>query len=121
VVPAVQSWENLGEEVRFSSITVNWSEGIATKEYQVTLLATYDLSAVKSTQTVKYTISGDGTIQLVSSFNIGDTELPDMPRFGMRCELPVNFENLEYFGRGPHENYCDRNNGTFVGQYSSKG
>ena len=43
-----------------------------------------------------------------------------MPRFGMRMELPVNFDNLEYFGRGPQENYIDRNKGTFVGRYKSE-
>jgi beta-galactosidase len=38
----------------------------------------------------------------------------------MRWELPVNFDNLKYFGRGPHENYVDRNRSAFVGIYSDK-
>jgi beta-galactosidase len=43
-----------------------------------------------------------------------------LPRFGMRWELPVNFDNLSYFGRGPQENYIDRKSGAFVGLYKSK-
>ncbi len=108
-------WREVSQSLKLSDFKISQP-----KVNQVVLIATYDLAAVKSIQTVKYTINGDGTIKLASSFVKGEQELPDMPRFGMRCELPVNFENLEYFGRGPHENYCDRNNGTFVGKYDSK-
>jgi beta-galactosidase len=47
-------------------------------------------------------------------------KLPEMPRFGMRMELPGKFENLEYYGRGPWENYDDRNTASFVGTYNDK-
>ena len=37
----------------------------------------------------------------------------------MKMQLPAEFTQLEYFGRGPWENYCDRNSSTFVGLYHS--
>jgi beta-galactosidase len=44
---------------------------------------------------------------------------PELPRFGMRWAMPVQYDNLQWFGHGPHENYIDRNTGAFVGKYSS--
>ena len=37
----------------------------------------------------------------------------------MKMQIPVEFTQLEYYGRGPWENYCDRNSSTFVGLYKS--
>jgi len=49
-----------------------------------------------------------------------EVPLPEMPRFGMRMELPVEYSTVTWFGRGPHENYCDRNTSSFVGFYENK-
>ena len=87
---------------------------------QVVVKSTYHLPKVNSNQTVEYTITGDGKVSITTAIEIGNEKLPDMPRFGMRFELPVNFDNLEYFGRGPNENYIDRNRSAFVGRYTSK-
>lgn len=43
---------------------------------------------------------------------------PELPRFGMRFAIPGEFQQLQWFGRGPHENYCDRNTSAFVDLYS---
>ena len=45
--------------------------------------------------------------------------LDDLPRLGMVFELEEGFENLEYFARGPHENYRDRKRGARMGRYRS--
>lgn len=108
-------WREASKNVELTNI-----ESSQPQKDVVTLVASYKLDKVNSTQSVKYTIFGNGKIDVTSSFKMGADKLPDMPRFGMRWELPVNFDNLSYFGRGPQENYCDRNNGTFVGLYSSK-
>ena len=45
-------------------------------------------------------------------------DLPELPRFGMRMQLPGMFDSLQYYGRGPFENYSDRNRASFVGLYT---
>ena len=45
------------------------------------------------------------------------SEAPCLPRFGMEFAMPGEFSNLEYFGLGPHENYCDRNSSALMGHY----
>ncbi len=86
----------------------------------VEVRALYAISAVEATNTVKYRVYGNGRVDVSSSIDIGGQELPLMPRFGMKWQLPVNFDNLTFFGNGPHENYVDRNAGAFAGIYQSK-
>jgi beta-galactosidase len=38
----------------------------------------------------------------------------------MRLKLNGSYDNLSYYGRGPWENYSDRNTASFVGEYSDK-
>jgi beta-galactosidase len=45
--------------------------------------------------------------------------MPELPRFGMRMQVPGKFKNLTWYGRGPQENYWDRNSAAFVGVYKS--
>lgn len=43
----------------------------------------------------------------------------DVPRIGVRFRLPADMNIVEYFGRGPEENYLDRNAGTIIGLYQT--
>ena len=40
-----------------------------------------------------------------------------MPKFGMRMRLPADYTDIEYYGRGPWENYPDRKRSAFLGKY----
>lgn len=44
----------------------------------------------------------------------------DLPRVGVRLSLPSNFDQLEWYGVGPHETYPDRARGAAIGRYSSQ-
>lgn len=46
-------------------------------------------------------------------------DVPEIPRIGMRFRLSKDMNQVKYFGRGPEENYCDRNKGTMVGLYET--
>jgi hypothetical protein len=48
-----------------------------------------------------------------------DKEIPEIPRFGTTISIPGDFSELTWYGRGPHENYCDRNTSAYVGIYKS--
>lgn len=43
----------------------------------------------------------------------------EVPRIGVRFRIPADMGNVQYFGRGPEENYIDRNAGTLIGKYSA--
>lgn len=83
----------------------------------VRITATAKLAAGDATQTNTYTICGDGSIEVETSFNPGTTPLPPLPRFGMQARVSGELRNVEWFGRGPQENYSDRKLGSAVGIY----
>ena len=43
-----------------------------------------------------------------------------MFRYGMQLQMPKGFDTVEYYGRGPVENYIDRNSSEFLGVYQNK-
>lgn len=78
----------------------------------------YELTAVNVPYSVEYHIENDGAIVITSSIDMSGKELPELPRFGMRMQLPGRFNQVSYYGRGPWENYTDRNFSSFVGLYT---
>ncbi|MCK5103438.1 MAG: DUF4981 domain-containing protein, partial [Cyclobacteriaceae bacterium] len=108
-------WREVSNKAKLADLKSDKTE----KDF-VTITSRYNLEQVDGEQIVTYLIRGDGKIDIESSLKLQKGKLPDLPRFGMRWELPVNFDNLSYFGRGPHENYIDRKSGAFVGLYKSK-
>ena len=67
--------------------------------------------------TITYTIIQDGRIRVDMDYQPTATDLPLLPKFGMRMRLPADYTQIEYYGRGPWENYPDRKRSAFVGQY----
>ena len=66
---------------------------------------------------VTYTIYGSGDIQ-IEAHVVPDPGLPFLPRLGFQMTMPVGYEQFTWYGRGPHENYSDRNVGAAVDLYS---
>ena len=67
--------------------------------------------------TITYTIIQDGRIKVDMDYRPTATDIPLLPKFGMRMRLPADFTSIEYYGRGPWENYPDRKRSAFVGRY----
>lgn len=63
-------------------------------------------------------VAVDGSLHAEHRFEV-DGELPDLPRIGVVATVPAGFEDLEWFGRGPHENYVDRKAGAALGRWIS--
>ena len=67
--------------------------------------------------TVTYTPVSDRCICVDVDYHPTGTDKPVMPKFGMRMRLPADFTAIEYYGRGPWENYPDRKRSAFLGRY----
>ncbi len=67
-----------------------------------------------------YTLSvpEKNSIRIRSVFNIND-EIKDIPRIGLLFSLVPGFEQLQWLGLGPHENYPDRKAGSWRALHSS--
>ena len=68
---------------------------------------------------MSYTIYADGTVAGVETLSDGGnlTRAAMLPRFGMELAMPGEYSVLEFYGKGPFENYCDRNSAALVGHY----
>jgi beta-galactosidase len=75
------------------------------------------LPAVQSDYELSYTVYPSGDLVISNTFQAG-RELIDLPRYGMQLMVPGRFNRFTWFGRGPQENYWDRNTGARVGLYS---
>jgi len=88
-------------------------------DYKIELTFNYELSEVYSEYKTKYIVYANGKLEVENSFIPGNKKLPELPRFGMKAKIKEEFFNIEFYGRGPHENYCDRNYSAKVGLYKS--
>ena len=87
----------------------------------VDVMAKYDMPDVKGSFIMAYIISEDGNVSVNEVFHATEgAEVSNMFRFGMQMQMPEEFDAIEYYGRGPIENYADRNHSTFLGVYNQK-
>ena len=81
----------------------------------------FKLPAVKDAiTTITYTIYPNGEISIKTILTNLDSKLPILPRFGTNFIINNEFSNVNWLGKGPHENYQDRNKSAFVGNYNAK-
>ena len=99
-------------EMKLKTLTHAEADGI------VTVKAGYEMPGVQATLEIEYAVDNTGAVTIAQSLHATPgAQVPDMFRFGMRFEMPEAFDRLQYYGRGPGENYADRNSSAFVGLY----
>ena len=79
----------------------------------------FKLPSVGGQVMMSYTINGLGEIVVKTELNEINTSLPILPRFGNNFIISMDYDQVQWFGRGPHENYQDRNTSAFVSQYEA--
>ncbi|MBK8490374.1 MAG: hypothetical protein IPL49_05555 [Saprospirales bacterium] len=87
---------------------------------KTTVRIVQELPAVEGTLTTEYEINPEGEILVHVRLSGIDPSLPEIPRIGQIIQIPATFDQVTWYGRGPHENYCDRNTSAFVGLYEAK-
>ena len=100
------------------------------KECQVgnnSVAATFDMPEVQAVLTMTYTLQPNGEVVVKEHFMPNPPKegrdvvrIPPMFRYGMQLQMPKGFDTVEYYGRGPAENYIDRNSSEFLGVYHNK-
>lgn len=83
------------------------------------VIAHYNISNVKAKLTIKYVIDPHGVITVTQSMKADSTaRVSPMFRFGVQLPMPATYERVEYYGRGPWENYINRNSSARLGLYN---
>jgi len=87
-------------------------------DYQVEIRFGYELPETKSQVILQYIINEKGEIQVNYEFNPGSPDLPEIPRIGMQTYVSKELSSVLWYGRGPHETYCDRKTGAQIREHS---
>ncbi|MBA2939781.1 NPCBM/NEW2 domain-containing protein [Paenibacillus sp. CGMCC 1.16610] len=109
------TWKNAGKNRSVTKATVT---PIGDKIVRIDVEGTLPTTTVSSYKT-SYTIFGNGDITVSNYLKPGAKSLPEIPEVGNMLTIPQEFEHITWYGRGPNENYQDRNSGSDVGMYSS--
>ena len=90
----------------------------AIEDEQAVVRAEYDMQSIGGKLFLTYTINNLGAVK-VNQKMVADKskKVSEMFRFGMQFRMPLAFNEIEYYGRGPVENYSDRNHAAMLGKY----
>jgi beta-galactosidase len=99
--PNLKIWENAGN---FISKICN----VIQEEHSLSVEFHGKLPMVQADCNIKYTIYGNGIVDITCDYFPGNKDLPMMPRFGTLMTISAGFENIEWFGYGPNPTYIDR-------------
>ncbi len=106
------TWRYAGEDKTVSSVTVKKINNGMVEISADSVLPT----TTKSSYSQKFTIYGTGDIKVTSKLTPGEG-LPEIPVVGNSLTLPKEFSNVTWYGKGPDENYIDRQSGYEIGVY----
>ena len=86
----------------------------------VVLTANFEMPEVKAELKLRYRINAAGEVAVTEKMTTDkEAKVADLFRYGMQLQMPASFSKLEYYGRGPEENYIDRHSSSFIGKYEA--
>lgn len=105
------TWKDAADERIVESVRCRIEEGMAVVEFDMILPVGADYQLC-------YTVDAEGRLQVTSSYFPQGERLQLIPKLGFRMRLGADYSDVQWYGRGPWENYPDRKTGYFVGNYS---
>jgi beta-galactosidase len=108
-------------ETTYGKPLVSYQKSEDGKSVTVSVLAEANIiwkENVSIPYSLKYIIYANGAIEVEANFTKPD-QADIVRRLGLQLVLPTEFENIRYYGKGPHENYSDRKQSAFVGLYET--
>ena len=108
-------WRTAGKNTQVEEIKINRSNN----NQSIEVIVIIRLNDVASALQMQYQLNEQGALLTTATFVPGSDPLPEMPRFGITIPVNGSYKHLQYYGRGPWENYCDRNTSSLLGIYRS--
>lgn len=109
---ALRLWDAAGQNVIYTYKGSQENGGAISFNYQA------KLRGIEAAVDFTYTVNKDGSLTTNAHYKALSDELPEMMRFGMLMTLPKEYNDFTWYGRGPWENYADRNADTFIGVWN---
>lgn len=82
--------------------------------------AVYKMNSVEAELVMTYTLTPEGELIVDEAMTVNKDakNKPQLMRFGMQFVMPEEYTTVNFYGKGPGENYIDRNNGDRLGVYT---
>jgi len=104
-----RTWHN--PQMKVKDVTVNNNS----------VVVTFDMPDQKAQLAMTYTLTSAGEVIVREHMTTEkDAKVAELFRFGMAVQMPKAYNRVEYYGRGPVENYIDRNHSEFLGVYANE-
>lgn len=117
IEPRVTIWRAATDNDGFKMMPHLWAGfGRSLERWMQQGIVTDDASVVSSETTLQH--RSDGSTRYEHTVDVPQN-LADLPRIGAMFHAPSRFTRIRYYGRGPHENYPDRNASAIIGVYES--
>lgn len=104
------TWKDAAAGRQVKEVRGKVEDGMAVVEFDMTLPVGADLK-------LSYAVDAEGRLQVTSSYIPLQEGIQLIPKLGFRMRLDAGYSDVEWYGRGPWENYPDRKTGYMVGHY----
>jgi beta-galactosidase len=97
-------WRTAAQDGKLTSFAVQPKPEV----HGLVVAVAHALPKVDAVWETDYTVYPNGDVVVSAHFKPAKTDLPKLPRVGMRMTLPAGFEKITWLGPGPQETYADR-------------
>lgn len=108
-----ETWKTAADNMLLINMQVHGKQG----DKEIKVITHFDMPEQESACEITYTFYADGYLRVDYAFIPGNKALPEIPRLGMRMVLEGEYDQMTWFGRGPHENYWDRKTSADIDLY----
>lgn len=113
-VKELGKWKKAAEAIVVENVEVSKQMDLISVKFEM------NLPTIGANYTLNYHLNGKGKLQVDAAYKPLCDTIPLMPKFGMRMRVPENYNTINWYGRGPYENYPDRKTGSLIGIYSAE-
>ena len=96
---------------------------LSVKDFKVdgnTITVQMEMPQQKALLTMAYTLTAEGEVVVNEKMTTDkEAKIAELFRYGMQLQMPKQYAQVKYYGRGPAENYIDRNHSEFIGLYEN--
>jgi beta-galactosidase len=107
-------WKTAGEKRIIEKYEITQKDGLVSIQFNM------KLPTIGASYQLIYQMNGEGKIQVNATYQPSCDTIPLIPKVGMRMQIPDEFTTVNWYGRGPWENYPDRKTASLIGIYESK-
>lgn len=107
------TWRYAGENAKVDNLEV-----VEVVDKAVKIKVDFTLPTdIESKLNIEYIVYGNGEVVVNNTLKASEG-LSEIPEVGMMLKLPNEFDSVTWYGRGPEENYIDRNTGYDICVYN---